>query len=133
MVWYKILIEETWGHIRAAGFKPIIYLLPERSTSVILVQTLVERWWDTTHTFHIADREMTITPHDFHCITSLWFDGALINLEGELGAQLGLELLKRRYAIERIGYTDLEANFMRRPQVTAEECARMARVFLLYL
>ena len=97
------------------------------------MQTLVERWWDTTHTFHIADWEMTITPHDFHCITSLWFDGALINLEGESGAQLDLELLKRRYAIERIGYTDLEANFMRRPQVTAKECARMARVFLLYL
>ena len=50
------------------------------STSAILVQSLAEKWWDTTHTFHIADREMTETPHDFHRMTSLRSDGMLINL-----------------------------------------------------
>lgn len=63
--WYQILIKQTRGHIRDAGFKLIICLLPERSTSTILVQSLVNRWWDTTHTFHIANREMTVTPHDW--------------------------------------------------------------------
>ena len=27
-----------------------------------------------THTFHITDREMPITPHDFHRITGLQFE-----------------------------------------------------------
>ena len=81
--WYRILTKETKGHIRATGFEPIICLVPERSASAILVQTLAERWWDTTHTFHIVDREMTVTPHGFHRMTGLRFDGALINLEGE--------------------------------------------------
>ena len=50
--------------------------MPERSASAVLMQTLAERWWDTTHTFHIADKEMIITPHDFHRMTGLWFDGS---------------------------------------------------------
>ena len=82
LIWYRILIKETRGHIRASGFKLIIRLLPERSANVTLVHTLAERWWDTTHTFHIGDREMTIAPHDFH-MTDLRIDGAWINLEGE--------------------------------------------------
>ena len=60
--WYRVLTIETRAYIHAADFKPIIQLLMERSASAILVQTLAERWWDTTHTFHIADREITITP-----------------------------------------------------------------------
>ena len=132
LIWYRILIKETRGHIRASGFKLIIRLLPERSANVTLVHTLAERWWDTTHTFHIGDREMTIAPHDFH-MTDLRIDGAWINLEGEQGTRLGLELLRRRYATETIRYTDLEENFMHHPQGTAKECVRMAKVFLLYL
>ena len=75
-MWYNNLTKETWGHIRAAGFELVIHLMPERSASAVLMQTLAERWWDTTHTFHIADKEMTITPHDFHRMTGLWFDGS---------------------------------------------------------
>ena len=52
-------------------------------------------------------------------------------MEGDSGTQLGLELLGRRYATETISYTDLEADLMSRPQVTAEECARMAKVLYL--
>ena len=46
---------------------------------------------------------------------------------------MGVNLLGRRYATEMIRYTNLEVNFMHRPQETANECLRMARVFLLYL
>ena len=76
--WYWILTKETRGYIHVAGFEPIIHLLPERSMSAILVQILAKRWWDATRTFHIADREMIITPHDFHRMTSLRCDRALI-------------------------------------------------------
>ena len=80
--WYKALTEETRAHYYAVDFEPIICLLLERSASAILIQSLAKSWWDTTHTFHIADREITVTPYDFHRMTGLRCDGALINLEG---------------------------------------------------
>lgn len=88
---------------------------------------------DTTHNFHIAGWEMTITPYDFHRIIGLRFDGALISLEDESSVRLGADLLGRRYAIETIRYTNLDADFMHRPQEMAEERLRMARAFLLFL
>ena len=88
---------------------------------------------DTTHTFHIAGWEITITPHNFHHMTSLWFDGVPISLEDESGIQLGVDLLGRRYATKMIRYTDLEMDFMHRWQGMAEECLQIAKVFLLYL
>ena len=77
----------------------------ERSANAVLVQTLTKRWWDTTQTFHIVGQEMTITPHDFLRMTSLWFGGVSISLEDESGIQLGADLLGRRYATETIHYT----------------------------
>ena len=97
------------------GFKPVLRLLPERFASAVLAQTLAERWWDITHTFHVANREMIITPHDFHRMTGLQFDKVLISLEDESGTQLGAKLLRWRYAIEMIRYTNLEVDFMHCP------------------
>jgi len=107
--------------------------MPERSASAALAQALVERWWDTTYTFHITDQEMTITPHNFHRMTGLWFDRVSISLEDKLGTQLGVELLERRYATKTIYYTNLKVDFMGCPQGTTKEFAQMAKVFLLYL
>jgi len=90
-----------------AGFEPIMCLLLESSTSGILVQVLVDRWWDTTHTFHIARRELTVTPHDFHQITDLRADGSIINLEVKSSIQLGINLLGHRYSSEHICYFGL--------------------------
>ena len=53
-MWYFVLNEETQGYVCVVGFEPIIRLMLERFASVVLVQTLVERWWDTTYTFHIV-------------------------------------------------------------------------------
>ena len=69
--WYRVLTDDTKAFIRAASFEPVIHLLPESHASAILVQSLAERWWDTTHTFHITDREMTVTLYDFHQMTGL--------------------------------------------------------------
>ena len=114
-MWYSILTEETQGHIHVADFEPIFNLMLERFANAILVQTLTERWWDTTHTFHIAGLEMTITSHDFHRMTGLQFDGVPISLKDDSGIWLGIDLLGRRYAIETIRCIDLEADFMHRP------------------
>ena len=94
---YRVLIVETKAYIHATGFKLIIYLLPERSASAILVQSLAERWWDITYTFH-------------H-MTGLRCDEALINLEDESAIQLGIDLLERRYTTEMICYFNIEMDY----------------------
>ena len=124
---------EIRAYIRVEDYEPIIRLLPERSTNAILVQSLAKRWWDTTHTFHIADREMTMTPHDFHRMTGLRCDKALISLKGELSTQLGIDLLRRRYTTKTICYFDIEMDYKPLPQAMADDRAWMARAFLLYL
>ena len=92
--WYKALTNETKAYIRVASFEPIICLLLESHASAIQVQSLVERGWNTTHNFHIADQEMTVTPHNFHRMIGFRYDGAIINLEGDSSVQLGIELLR---------------------------------------
>ena len=63
--WYKSLKAEIKALVREAIFEPLMRLLLESSASGVLWQVLAERWWDTTHTFHITEREMTMTPHEF--------------------------------------------------------------------
>ena len=76
---------------------------------------------------------MTVTPHDFHHLTSLRCDGVLISLEGELATQLGIDFLGRRYTTEMIRYFDIEADYRPLSQVMAKDYAKMATAFLLYL
>ena len=76
---------------------------------------------------------MTMTPHDFHCMTSLRCDGALINLEGVLGTQLGIDLLGRRYTVKTIHYFNIKADYRPFLEVIVDNWAKMARAFLLYL
>ena len=79
------LTDDSRALVHAVGFDPILHILTKGLASAILVQSLAEWWWDTTHTFHIANREMTVTPYDFHRMTGLRCDGVIINLEGESG------------------------------------------------
>lgn len=58
--WYRDLVEVTKAYIHDAGFEPTIYVLLERSARAMLVQSLTGRWWDTTHIFHVSEREMTM-------------------------------------------------------------------------
>ena len=110
VAWYRVLPIKTKAYIRVAGFKLIIRLLLEQSASAILVQTLAEKWWDTTHTFYIADRDMIVTSNNFHHMTDLRCDRALINLERESSIQLGIELLRRRNTTETVYYFDIKAD-----------------------
>ena len=116
-----------------AGFEPVISFLPKKTASATLVQCLIERWWDTTYTFHIVEREITVTPYDFYCMISLSFEGAIISLDGTSGVQLSIDMLGRKYCTETIRYFDLVSDYMFLPQRTIEECICMARAFLLHL
>lgn len=130
--WYRTLIDDTKALVCTASFESIICLIHESSYG-ILVQKLIERWWDTTHPFHIVDQEMTVTPHDFHQMTNLRFDESFINLEGESSIQLGVDLLERRYSSKSIHQFDIEENYMPISQETLEDCTQMTRAFVLYL
>lgn len=66
-------------------------------------------------------------------MTSLRCDELLIDLEGKSGIQLSIELLGRRHTIEIVCYFDLEIEHRPLPQETLEDCARMAKAFLLYI
>ena len=46
---------------------------------------------------------------------------------------MGIDLLKRRYTTEMICYFDIMADYRPFPQVMADDYAKMARAFLLYL
>ena len=109
---YNLLVPETKAYIREAGFEPIIDILLEKSASATLVQRFIERWWDTTHTFHIVEREMTVTSYDFYYMIGLSFEGAIISLDGVLIIQLGFDRLERKYSTKTIRYFDLVFDYI---------------------
>ena len=131
--WYRALADDTKALVCTADFKPILHLLPKSHASGILVQSLAERWWDTTQTFHIAERGMTVTSHNFHWMTGLQCDGSIINFEGELGIQLGIELLGWRHTKETICFFDLKTDHKPLSWERAEDYTKMVKVFLLYI
>lgn len=47
-----------------------------------LLIALVERWWDTTHTFHLDEvDELTMTSNDFRAIMSLLVCGKALEYD----------------------------------------------------
>ena len=59
-----------------------------------------------------------VTPNDFHRKKGLNFDGPLIDLEGESGIQLGIDLLGHKYSSESIRYFNLEVDYRPCSQAT---------------
>ena len=73
--WWIRLNSMTYSFLEAAGFKHFVETQPTETAKKSLLCALVEWWWDTTHTFHIAGVEMTITPYDMYRLTGLRVDG----------------------------------------------------------
>lgn len=122
-------MTKTKALVRLTSFEPLLHLLLESVASGVLVQALAERWWDTTQTFHIAKKEMAITPNDFHRMTGLRSRGPIISLEGKSSATLGKNLLLCTYPSEHVYYFDLVADFRPLSQVATKDQAQMARAF----
>lgn len=101
--------------------------------------TLVERWWDTTNSFHFwSAKDMTVTSYDFSIVTGLSVGGDLIPFNLDLSrwptAQmflLGVVLSFTRHGMIR--YNWLLQHFHGLELVTLEEVAQYARGFLLYV
>lgn len=70
--WYEWLPAEIRTLVDAAGFGPFCSRLIHMMAKSWLYGALVERWWDTTFSFHFSSTgEMTLTPYDFSMLTSL--------------------------------------------------------------
>ena len=57
---------------------------PRRTGIKNRLWALLERWWDTTNTFHMAWGEITITPLEFAMITGLPFSERNVTFDSEL-------------------------------------------------
>ena len=74
--WYsKILPPPVVEMVDRVGFGGFVRLLEKSTNDLVHVYALVERWWDSTNTFHLPFEEMTMTPYDFSMITGLKVDG----------------------------------------------------------
>uniref|UniRef100_A0A2N9IUH0 Aminotransferase-like plant mobile domain-containing protein n=1 Tax=Fagus sylvatica TaxID=28930 RepID=A0A2N9IUH0_FAGSY len=52
--WSRRLSAKTRALVKIKGFKKFVELQPLEPTKKHLLYNLAERWWDTTHTFHIS-------------------------------------------------------------------------------
>jgi hypothetical protein len=132
--WWGKLNSTTRSFAEAAGFKHFVETQPTKTAKKSLLCALVERWWDTTHTFHIAGVEMTITPYDMYRLTGLRVD----RIVPTFSAFPTRVRPNREYLSISLGATSADLptvmrTFVEAPQTTVEESTRMARAFLLYL
>ena len=69
---YAELPEAVRDLVDVAGFGPFCTGIFRCPASRTLMGALVERWWDTTNSFHFsATGDMTMTPFDFAILTGL--------------------------------------------------------------
>ncbi|XP_058202936.1 protein MAIN-LIKE 1-like [Rhododendron vialii] len=134
---YRELPSVVQGLVDAAGFGTFVQVLttPIRNNHALLT-ALVERWWDTTNTFHLPHGEMTIMPLDFAAITGLRvgddpipFDMGLANDDVALQWFLGFV---PRVENGSIMYASLRRRWNHDP-ASDEEAEQMAKAYLLYL
>uniref|UniRef100_A0A2N9J9C1 Aminotransferase-like plant mobile domain-containing protein n=1 Tax=Fagus sylvatica TaxID=28930 RepID=A0A2N9J9C1_FAGSY len=124
----------THALVKLADFKKFIELQPTEFAKKIFLYALAKRWWDTTHTLHIAGVGMTVIPYDIHRLTDLRVDGLTPTFTGFPARfradreYLGLDLGETMANLPGLLHA-----FVNAPQDTTEETTRMARAFFLYL
>jgi hypothetical protein len=60
------LTPETQGLVGLAEFREMVENMSPTWSRKCLILYLAQRWWDITHTFHLASREMNMTPFDMY-------------------------------------------------------------------
>ncbi|KAL7215063.1 hypothetical protein ACSBR1_027272 [Camellia fascicularis] len=84
--WYDELPPEVRDLVDKAGFGLFCTGLSRHLASQALLRVLVERWWNTTNSFHLSSAgEMTMTPYDFAMITGLGVGGDSIPFDIDMG------------------------------------------------
>ena len=72
-MWYDELTDDIKDRIQDTGFEDFILALPDAQgrTDYQPLHVLMERWSDTTHTFHLPCGEFTLDPISFAAITKV--------------------------------------------------------------
>ncbi|KAI8002979.1 Protein MAIN-LIKE 2, partial [Camellia lanceoleosa] len=84
--WYMELPNAIQHIVDEAGFVLFCVRLSRHPASRTLLGALVERWWDTTNSFHFsATGDMTMTPYDFSMLTGLDVAGRPIPYDVDMG------------------------------------------------
>ncbi|KAI7982454.1 Protein MAIN-LIKE 2, partial [Camellia lanceoleosa] len=84
--WDMDLPDGVWQVIDEAGFGLFCMGLSHLEASRTLLGALVERWWDTTNSFHFSTiGDMTMTTYDFSMLTGLEVRGRPIPYDSDLG------------------------------------------------
>ena len=140
--WFAKLPPACRARIEDTRFHSFINAISGRSTKhdKAGLRALVERWMDTTHTFHLPFGEMTISPGDFAYLTSIPYDRRLI----EFDASLYQPTLQSEYIHHLLGflprvragtipYGDLRCHWDGRNPTDSQEVDQLVRSFLLYI
>ncbi|KAI8009968.1 Protein MAIN-LIKE 2, partial [Camellia lanceoleosa] len=84
--WYMDLLDSVRQIIDDTGFGLFCMGLSRLMASMTLLGALVERWWDTTNSFHFSTTgDMTMTPYDFARLTGLEVGGQPIPYDFDMG------------------------------------------------
>ncbi|KAL7204575.1 hypothetical protein ACSBR2_017616 [Camellia fascicularis] len=84
--WYQELLARVRELVDEVGFCLFCSGLAQLQASRALLGALVERWWDTTNSFHFSSMgEMTMTPYDFSMIMGLRVRGDPIPFNIDMG------------------------------------------------
>ncbi|KAL7238856.1 hypothetical protein ACSBR2_004871 [Camellia fascicularis] len=84
--WYYELPPEVRDLVDEVAFGLCCTGLSRHMASRALLRALVERWWNTTNSFHFSSAgEMTMTPYDFSMITGLGVGGDPIDFDMDMG------------------------------------------------
>ncbi|KAI8547454.1 hypothetical protein RHMOL_Rhmol07G0197100 [Rhododendron molle] len=137
--WFLALSEQVQELVRAAGFEAFVLGLNLPKIDWSLMTSLVERWWDTTNTFHFPSAgEMTITPGDFSLLTGLRVGGIPLRVDPRVWERAGaLEwFLGKVPPLHSRGHIDLawlSKTFMKTDILTQVSVEQLVRAFLLYV
>ncbi|KAL7176593.1 hypothetical protein ACSBR2_030015 [Camellia fascicularis] len=107
--WYDVLPSRVHRIIDRTSFGLFCCSLMRVTASRPLLGALVERWWDTTNSFHFSTaEEMTMTPLEFAMIAGLGVGGDLIPLDPDMGEWVAAwdALLGARPPILRAGMVE---------------------------
>ncbi|GMP56011.1 hypothetical protein CsSME_00020639 [Camellia sinensis var. sinensis] len=140
--WYTELPEAVRDLVDLAGFRAFCMGLSRCPARRTLMAALVERWWDTTNSFHFsATGDLTMTPLDFAVLTGLDIGGWSIPYDEDMGEweAAWIHLLGARPPVDRasgrVRYTWFSSHFRRVEMEpgTPEETEQYARGFLMFL
>ncbi|KAL7161749.1 hypothetical protein ACSBR2_042261 [Camellia fascicularis] len=137
--WYMELPVGVHHIIDEASFSSFCTGLSRHIASWPLLGALVERWWDTTNSFHFSTAgEMTMTPYDFSMLTGIGVGGHAIPYDMDIGEweAIWIYLLGARPPLFQPGmvrYSWFAKHFRGREPETLEETGHYVRGFLMFL